>query len=127
MSDPQKAWWRVNLKIMRANILTGVHAFDAANALLVEVAGAPEVTRDQSLARELEAGQGLLALERMQPDEALTHFIKADQKDPYLWLKQAQAWTQKGDLAKAAEWKGKIAACNDDSIGLALVRGKIAQ
>jgi tetratricopeptide (TPR) repeat protein len=127
MSDPQKAWWRVDLKIMRANILTGVHAFDAAGALLAEVAGAPEVARDQSLARELEAGQGLLALERMQPDGALAHFTKADQEDPYVWLKQAQAWTQKGDLAKAAEWKAKIAACKDNSIGLALIRGKIAQ
>jgi len=127
MSNPQKAWWRVNLKIMRANILTGVHAFDSANALLVEVAGASEVIRDQSLARELEAGQGFLALERMQPAEALAHFTKADPLDPYLWLKQAQAWTQKGDLAKAAEWKAKIAACNDNSLGLALIRGKIAQ
>jgi len=127
MSDPQKAWWRVYLKIMRANILTGVHAFDPASALLVEVAGAPEVARDQSLARVLEASQGLLALEQMQSAEALAHFTKADPGDPYLWLKQAQAWTQKGDLAKATEWKGKIAACNDNSIGLALIRGKIAQ
>lgn len=85
------------------------------------------MTRDQSLARELEAGQGFLALERMQPAEALAHFTKADPLDPYLWLKQAQAWTQKGDLAKAAEWNAKIAACNDNSMGLALIRSKIAQ
>ena len=127
LSDSQKAWWRVYLKIMRANILTGVHAFDAAGALLVEVAGAPEVARDQFLARELEGGQGLLALERMQPDEAIAHFTKANPDAPSLWFKQAQAWTQKGDLAKAAEWKAKIAACNENGIGLALIRGKIIQ
>jgi tetratricopeptide (TPR) repeat protein len=127
MSDPQKAWWRVSFKITRANILTGVHAFDAAGALLAEVAGAPEVARDQSLARELEAGQGLLALERIQPDEAIAHFAKGNPDWPFLWLKQAQAWTQKGDPVKAAEWKGKIAACNENSIGLALIRGKLIQ
>jgi tetratricopeptide (TPR) repeat protein len=127
LSDQQKAWWRAYLKIMRANVLTSVHAFDAAGALLAEVAGTPEVARDQSLARELEAGQGLLALERMQPDESLTHFAKGNQDWPYLWLKQAQAWTQKGDLAKAAEWKGKIAACNENGMAIAMIRGKIIQ
>ena len=122
LTDAQKAFWRTDLKVARAVILAQVHDFDAAQALMTELAASPALAQSPDLARDVAFAQGMIALERKQADQALAFFDKAEQVNPYIWRNQALAWELKGDAGKAAELRKKIAECKTNTYDLAMAR-----
>jgi tetratricopeptide (TPR) repeat protein len=125
MSPALKGVWGSYLKVAKAQVFTRAHAFDAAKSLLEEVRTTADRTQDPELLRAVEGSFGLWALEQRHPDEALAHFGKAEQEDPYIWYQQALAWAAKGDATKAAEYKHKVTASNLNGLGLAMVRVRV--
>ena len=122
VSPALKTLWGHYLDLAWAQVFTRAHAFEASQALLDRVRAAAEQTQDAALRRAVETGLGELALESHHPDEALSHFAKGDREDPYLWHLQSQAWGEKGDAAKAMEWRQKVLRCNLNSLELASAR-----
>lgn len=127
VSPALKTVWGHYLDLAWAQVFTRAHAFEASQALLDRVRAAAEQTQDATLKRGVETGLGELALESHHPDKALAHFAKGDREDPYLWYLQSQAWGEKGDAAKAAEWRQKVLGCNQNSLELASVRRLVAK
>ena len=127
MSPSLKTVWGNYLNLAWAQVFTRAHAFEASKGLLDRARAAAEQSQDAALKRGVETGLGELALESHHPDEALAHFAKGDREDPYLWFLQSRAWGEKGDAAKAAEWRQKVLRCNQNSLELASVRRQAAK
>ena len=127
MSPALKTVWGHYLDLAWAQVFTRAHAFEASKGLLDRVRAAADQRQDAALKRSTEAALGELALESHHPEEALAHFSKGDREDPYLWYLQSRAWSEKGEAAKAAEWKQKVLRCNQNSLELASARRLVAQ
>ena len=115
---------RLRMLLARARILTAVHEFDSAKALIVKCQAMVDASRNPAEERALHGVFGMLELEQGHNDQALAHFAKADPESAYDLFYTAVAQERKGDKAEAARLYSKVAAWNQNDLGYAVVRAR---
>ncbi len=115
---------RLRMMLARTRILTAVHEFDSAKALVVKCQAMVDASRNPAEERALQGVFGMLELEQGHNDQALAHFAKADPESAYDLFYTAVAQERKGDQAEAARLYAKVATWNQNDLGYALVRAR---
>jgi tetratricopeptide (TPR) repeat protein len=115
---------RLRMLMLRARVLTGVHEFDAAKALVGKCQIMVDVSKNPAEVRALEGVLGMLELEQGRNEQALAHFAKADPESAYDLFYTAVAQERKGDKAEAARLYSKVATWNQNDLGYAIVRAR---
>jgi tetratricopeptide (TPR) repeat protein len=115
---------RLRMMLARARILTAVHEFDAATALVGKCQAMVDASKNPAEERALQGVLAMLELEQGHNDQALAHFAKADPESAYDLFYAAVAQERKGDKAEAARLYSKVAAWNQNTLGYALVRAR---
>jgi len=67
---------------------------------------------------------GMLETGKKNYEAALTHLAEADKESPYVWFCQAVAQEKAGNKEEAKKLYSKVGTCNENSMGLAVVRKK---
>lgn len=67
---------------------------------------------------------GMLESKKKNYNQALEHLAAADKESPYTWYWQAVAYEGSGNIEKAQDIYRKVANCTENSMDLAVVRGK---
>jgi len=115
---------RLRIMLARARILTAVHEFDSAKALVAKCRAMVDVSKNPAEERALQGVLAMLELEQGRNDQALAHFAKADPESAYDLFYTAVAQERKGDKAEAARLYSKVAAWNQNNLGYAVVRAR---
>jgi tetratricopeptide (TPR) repeat protein len=115
---------RLRVMLARARILTAVHEFDSAKALVAKCQAMVDASKNPAEERALQGVVGMLELEQGHNDQALAHFAKADPESAYDLFYTAVAQEHKGDKVEAARLYSKVAAWNQNNLGYAVVRSR---
>jgi tetratricopeptide (TPR) repeat protein len=115
---------RLRMMLARARILTAVHEFEAASALVGKCQAMVDASKNPAEERALQGVFAMLELEQGRYDQALAHFAKADPESAYDLFYTAVAQERKGDKAEADRLYAKVAAWNQSDLGYAVVRAK---
>jgi tetratricopeptide (TPR) repeat protein len=67
---------------------------------------------------------GMLETGKKNYEAALTNLAEADKESPYVWFCQAVAQEKAGNKEEAKKLYSKVGACNENGMGLAVVRKK---
>jgi hypothetical protein len=110
--------------LARTRILTAVHEFDSAKALVAKCQAMVDASKNPAEERALQGVRGMLELEQGHNDLALAHFAKADPESAYDLFYTAVAQERKGDKVEAARLYSKVAAWNQNTLGYAVVRAR---
>jgi tetratricopeptide (TPR) repeat protein len=115
---------RLRMMLARTRILTAVHEFDSAKALVAKCQAIVDASKNPAEERALHGVLGMLELEQGRNDQALAHFAKADPESAYDLFYTAVAQERKGDMAEAARLYAKVATWNQNDLGYAVVRAR---
>ena len=115
---------RLRMMLARTRILTAVHEFDSAKALVTKCQAMVDASKNPAEERALQGVLGMFELEQGHNDQALAHFAKADPESAYDLFYTAVAQERKGDKAEAARLYSKVAAWNQNNLGYAVVRAR---
>lgn len=67
---------------------------------------------------------GMLEVEKENYQKALEYYASADRKSPYIWYREAIAFEKSKNIDDAKKLYDKVANCNENGFGLALVRNR---
>jgi tetratricopeptide (TPR) repeat protein len=124
LSKPVKDNYILNSLMWRCYVLTAKNEFDKAEDDFEKCKQMVENRQNQSEERDLYFLYAFREIKKGNYERAIDFLFNADMADPYNWYYMAVAYDKMGDEVNALKFYNRVADCNVNSLGLALVQKK---